>query len=74
GAGAGYTQDGYMTLKNKEYKRADLVGVGLVHPVDEAVCTQCHNEQVPIPDYTFDYETKKAEGVHESSPLKYNHD
>ena len=74
GAGAGYTQDGYMTLKNKEYKRADLIGVGLVHPVDEAVCTQCHNEQVPIPDYTFDYETKKAEGLHESTPLKYNHD
>lgn len=74
GAGAGYTQDGYMTLKNKEYKRADLIGVGLVHPVDEAVCTQCHNEQVPIPDYTFDYEAKKAEGLHESTPLKYSHD
>jgi len=74
GAGAGYTQDGYMTLKNKEYKRADLIGVGLVHPVDEAVCTQCHNEQVPIPDYTFDYEAKKAEGLHESAPLKYSHD
>jgi hypothetical protein len=74
GAGAGYTQDGYMTLKNKEYKRADLIGVGLVHPVDEAVCTQCHNEEVPIPDYAFDYETKKAEGVHERAPLKYDHD
>ena len=74
GAGAGYTQDGYMTLKNKEYKRADLITVGLVDPVDETVCTQCHNEEVPIPDYSFDYETKKAEGVHESAPLKYNHD
>ena len=74
GAGGGYTQDGYMTLKNKEYKRTDLIGVGLVHPVDEAVCTQCHNEQVPIPDYTFDYEAMKAQGLHENAPLKYNHD
>lgn len=74
GAGGTYTQDGYMTLANKEFKRADLVAVGLVHPVDEAVCTQCHNEENPIPDYTFDYEAMKAQGLHESTPLKYNHD
>jgi len=74
GAGAGFTQDGYMTLQNKEYKRADLISVGLVHPVDEAVCTECHNEQVPIPDYTFDYEAMKAKGLHENIPLKYDHD
>jgi hypothetical protein len=74
GAGGTYTQDGYMTLKNKEYKRADLIAVGLTHPVDESVCVQCHNENVPIPDYTFDYETMKAEGIHEDYPLKYDHD
>lgn len=74
GAGGTYTQDGYMTLKNKEYKRADLVKVGLNDPIDEVTCIQCHNEDVPIPDYTFDFATKKAEGTHESTPLKYNHD
>ena len=74
GAGGTYTQDGYMTLANKEFKRADLVAVGLIHPVDEAVCKQCHNEENPIPDYTFDYEAMKAQGLHESTPLKYNHD
>ena len=74
GAGGTYTQDGYMTLKNKEYKRADLVGVGLTDPIDESVCVQCHNEDVPIPDYTFDFATKKIEGTHASSPLKYDHD
>jgi hypothetical protein len=74
GAGGTYTQDGYMTLANKEFKRADLVAVGLIHPVDEAVCTQCHNQDVPIPDYSFDFEAMKAEGLHESTPLKYNHD
>jgi hypothetical protein len=74
GAGSGFTQDGLMTLKNKEYKRADLVAAGLIYPVDETVCIQCHNEDTPIPDYTFDYEAKKAEGLHASAPLKYNHD
>ena len=74
GPGGTYTQDGHMTLKNKEYKRADLVSVGLNDPIDEKTCTQCHNEDVPIPDYTFDFATMKAEGIHESSPLKYNHD
>lgn len=74
GPGGTYTQDGYMTLKNKEYKRADLVAVGLVHPVGEAQCVQCHNDENPIPDYTFDFETKKSEGMHESFPLRYNHE
>lgn len=74
GAGGTYTQDGYMTLKNKEYKRSDLVVVGLTHPIDVSVCVQCHNENVPIPDYTFDFEAKKEEGSHATSPLKYNHD
>ena len=74
GAGGTYTQDGYMTLKNKEFKRADIVAVGLIHPIGESVCTQCHNEENPIPDYTFDYEAMKATGLHESTPLKYNHD
>ncbi len=74
GAGGSYTQDGLMTLKNKEFKRADVVAAGLIYPIEESVCTQCHNEDNPIPDYTFDYEAKKAEGIHESTPLKYNHD
>ena len=74
GAGGTYTQDGYMTLKNKEFKRADIVAVGLIDPIGESVCTQCHNEENPIPDYTFDYEAMKAQGLHESTPLKYNHD
>ncbi len=74
GPGGTYTQDGYMTLKNKEYKRADLVAVGMVEAVGEAQCVVCHNENVPIDGYTFDYATAKDEGTHESYPLKYNHD
>lgn len=74
GPGGTYTQDGYMTLQNKEYKRADLIAVGLISPPTEAQCRQCHNEDVPIPDYTFDFETMKAKGTHENAPLKYDHD
>ena len=73
GAGGTYTQDGYMTLKNKEYKLSELVAVGLVEKVSEAQCIQCHNENVPIEGYTFDFETKKEEGTHENFPLKYDH-
>lgn len=74
GPGGSYTQEGYMTLKNKEYKKADLVAVGLVSPPTEAQCIQCHNEENPIPNYTFDFEAKKAVGTHENTPLKYNHE
>ncbi|MGB5816989.1 MAG: cytochrome c family protein [Thermoanaerobaculia bacterium] len=73
GAGGTFTQDGYMTLKNKEYKKADLVAVGLVDTVTEEQCVVCHNENVPIEGYTFDFETKKAEGTHENYELKYAH-
>ena len=73
GAGGTYTQDGYMTLKNKEYKLSELVAVGLVEKVGEAQCIGCHNENVPIEGYTFDYETAKDEGTHEKFPLKYDH-
>ena len=74
GAGGTYIQDGYMTLKNKEYKKSDLVGVGLISPPTETQCAQCHNDENPMPDYTFDFESKKAEGTHENTPLKYNHE
>jgi hypothetical protein len=74
GAGGTYLQDGYMTLKNKEYKLEELVEVGLVEKIGAEQCVQCHNENVPIEGYTFDFEAKKAEGTHENFPLKYDHD
>ncbi len=74
GPGGTYTQDGYMTLQNKEYKKADLMEVGLVNPPTEQQCLVCHNEENPIPDYTFDFEAKKGEGTHEVYPLRYSHE
>lgn len=74
GPGGTYIQDGYMTMDNKEYERAELVAVGMVEKVTEEQCTGCHNADVPFPDYSFDFEEKKAEGIHEIYPLKYDHD
>jgi hypothetical protein len=76
GAGGTYTQDGYMTLKNKEYKRSEIVAAGLVEKVGIEQCQQCHNADSPFvgDDYVFDFETRKDEGTHEKFELKYNHD
>ncbi len=75
GAGGTYLQDGYMTLKNKEYKKADLVAVGMVGEVTQAQCTHCHNSDSPFAGegYKFDFATRKKEGTHEIFPLKYAH-
>ena len=75
GAGGGYTQDGYMTLDNKEYVKAEIVAQGMVDPVGEAQCTGCHNSESPFVDegFVFDFEASKGEGLHENIPLKYTH-
>lgn len=75
GPGGTYTQDGYMTLQNREYKRADLVKVGLVGEVTQAQCVTCHNAESPfVPDgFVFDFAANKDKGTHEVFPLKYPH-
>ena len=75
GPGGTYTQDEFMSLKNKEYKLADLVAVGLVEKVSAEQCTGCHNSESPfvIEGYVFDFESTKDKGMHESFPLKYSH-
>lgn len=75
GAGGTYTKDGYMTLKNKEYKKADLVAVGLTDQITVKQCTECHNSESPFvgDDYVFDFEKRKSEGTHAKFPLKYPH-
>ena len=73
GAGGTYIQDGYMTLKNKEYKLSELVAVGLVEKVGEEQCVGCHNEKVPVEGYSFNFEEMKDQGAHETFPLKYDH-
>ncbi len=76
GAGGSYTQDGYMTLQNKEYKKSEVVAQGLVPQVSAAQCTGCHNAKSPFvgDDFVFDFEANKDKGTHEIFPLKYKHE
>lgn len=75
GAGGTYTKDGYMTLKNNQFKKADLVAVGLSDPITQKQCAVCHNTDSPFvgDDYVFDFEARKSQGTHEKFPLKYTH-
>ena len=75
GAGGTYTQDQFMSLKNKEYKKAEVVAAGMVAEVSEAQCNACHNTDSPFvgDDYVFDFEEKSKQGTHEHFPLKYEH-
>ena len=75
GAGGTYIEPQHMSLKNKEYKKADIVAVGLVDTVTAEQCQRCHNTESPFvgDDYVFDFESKKSEGTHEKFPLKYTH-
>jgi hypothetical protein len=72
GPGGTYTQDHLMSLKNREYKKAEVVAAGMVAEVGEAQCVACHNEKSPS-FKEFDYAARKAEGLHEIFPLKYEH-
>jgi len=76
GPGGTYVQDSLMSLKNKEYKKSELVAAGLVDTVAVEQCQGCHNTDSPFvgDDYQFDFEANKTEGTHEKYPLKYSHD
>lgn len=75
GAAGEYLKEGFMTLKNKEYKRADLVKAGLVIPTAETCTSQCHNPKSPFvtKDAVFKFEERKKKGTHEHVALKYPH-
>ena len=75
GPGGTYTQSQYMSLSNKEYKRAALATVGLVASITESQCSVCHNKKSPFvgDNYVFDFAKRKEQGTHEKFPLKYQH-
>ena len=72
GPGATYTLKQNMSLQNKEYKRAELVKVGLVGQIGKDTCANCHNSRSPF-FKDFKFEERKAKGIHEQIPLKYAH-
>jgi len=75
GPGATYLQKDFMTLQNKEFKRSDLVAVGLVGQITKDQCTGCHNAKSPFvgKDYVFDFEARKTKGAHQVFPLRFKH-
>jgi hypothetical protein len=75
GPGETYLESQNMSLKNKEYKKADLVAVGLVDTITVDRCLGCHNNRSPFvgEDYVFDFAANKEKGTHEKFPLKYRH-
>lgn len=75
GPGRTYTQPEFMSLKNKEYKKSEVVRVGLIEKITQAQCTVCHNSKSPFvgKDYVFDFEAKKTKGTHTKFPLQYKH-
>lgn len=72
GPGGGYLKPQLMSLTNKEYKRSDLVAVGMVVPSADT-CKTCHNEKSPFYK-PFDYQARLQEGTHTHTPLKYKHE
>ncbi len=75
GPGGTYIQDQYMSLKNKEYKKAEVVAVGMVAEVGAEQCTGCHNAESPFvaEGFVFDFAANREQGTHEQFPLKYQH-
>lgn len=79
GAGGTYNQDQYMSLKNKNFNKAEIVALGLVDTITEETCTAaCHNDDNPTKgkgEYVFDFATQNAEpSIHKIFPLKYQHE
>lgn len=75
GPGSEYLKEGGMTIKNKEYKRAELLKAGLVIPNGDTCMSICHNNKSPFvgKDYVFKFEERKKQGTHEHIALKYPH-
>jgi hypothetical protein len=75
GPGSEYLKEGGMTLKNREYKRAELLKLGLVAVGPGTCASLCHNTKSPFvgKDYVFDYEKRRAQGTHEHAALKFQH-
>lgn len=75
GAGGTYTQDQYMSLRNKEFVKSEIVAVGLVDPIGEEQCIPCHNPDSPFVEdgEVFDFADAKDRDTHEHFALKYAH-
>jgi hypothetical protein len=65
-----------MTIKNKSYKKSEVLAAGLEVPSENTCRDRCHNPKSPMvpANYVFDYPNRKKEGTHEHIPLKFPHE
>lgn len=78
GPGADYGTDEAMGPQNREHTFEEMFALGLVYPVPEATCRECHNERSPHnesvdPKYAFDYDERVHLGTHDHEQLQYDH-
>ena len=74
GAGSKYAP---YKKDHEDYKRPDVIALGLKLPVSADNCTGCHNSESPTTgdDYVFDFEKAKGntKAVHDHKPLQNEH-
>lgn len=80
GAGSIYIADDVMGNDNLDHSFDEVIAAGLIYPVPETVCKQCHtNPATPFnpeifPEYAFEYSRETVEaGTHEHRPLARAH-
>jgi len=80
GAGSIYIADDVMGNDNLDHSFNEVIAAGLIYPVPETVCKQCHtNPATPFnpeifPEYAFEYSRQTVEaGTHEHRPLARAH-
>jgi hypothetical protein len=75
GAGGTFTREEYMSLRNKNFLKSEVVAVGLVDTVSAAQCVICHNAESPFvsADDTFSFDELREADTHEHFALKYEH-
>jgi hypothetical protein len=80
GPGSIYIQDGVMGNDNLDHSFEEVFAAGLIYPVPDEVCRQCHtNPATPFnpelfPEYAFTYDRETVEaGSHEHRPLTRAH-
>jgi len=80
GAGSLYIADDVMGSDNLDHSFDEVIAKGLIYPVPETVCAQCHGApSTPFlpelfPEYAFEYSRESLEaGSHDHLPLRRNH-
>ncbi len=80
GPGSQYILDEVMGDENLDHSFDEVIAAGLIYPVPEEVCTQCHTDpSTPFnpeifPEYAFEYTRETLEaGSHDHPPLARDH-